>query len=253
MSFSDAIQGVIHVVRWERNMRIHLAAALLVIVFATVLGVTRLEMTALVLTIGLVFVAELFNTAVEELVDLVTPDYYPLAGLIKNISAGAVLISALTAAGVGYLVFIDYLLRLDQLVFRGQVPFHYLIILAVATVIMVIIAWKASLGQGELLRGGMPSGHTAVAFRGGGHHLADQPGLAGCGRLSAGRLSGPESSGWEDPQLVGSGGRCLGRNLDYSHLFALNRVDRRAQSDWERTDGAGVRGQGICLCSLLRI
>lgn len=164
MSFSDAIQGVIHVVRWERNMRIHLFAALMVILFATVLGVTRLEMTALVLTIGLVFVAELFNTAVEELVDLVTPDYYPLAGLIKNISAGAVLISALTAAGVGYLVFIDYLLRLDQLVFRRQVPFHYLIILAAATVIMVIIAWKASLGQTELLRGGMPSGHTAVAF-----------------------------------------------------------------------------------------
>lgn len=164
VSVLDAIQGIIHVVRVERNMRIHLCLALLVVIFATVLGVSRLEMTALILVIGIVFMAELFNTALEEIVDLVTPDYYPLAGIIKNISAGAVLVAALTAAAVGYLVFIDYILLLDEVVFRQHIPLHYLIILTLVTITMVIIGWKASLGQERLvLRGGMPSGHTALA------------------------------------------------------------------------------------------
>lgn len=88
MSFSDAMQGVAYAVRMERNMRIHLLLALLVVVFAAALGVTRLELVALILAMGLVFTAELFNTAVEEMVDLVTPDFHPLAGVIKNIAAG---------------------------------------------------------------------------------------------------------------------------------------------------------------------
>ncbi|NMB00208.1 MAG: phosphatase PAP2 family protein [Firmicutes bacterium] len=163
VSVSDAIQGIIHVVRWERNMRIHLCLGLLVVILATVLGVTRLEMTALILTIGIMFVAELVNTAIEEIVDLVTPDFYPLAGVIKNISAGAVLVAASTAVAVGYLVFIDYILQLDEVVFRQHIPLHYLIILILVTITMVIIGWKASLGQDEFLRGGMPSGHTALA------------------------------------------------------------------------------------------
>ena len=77
MSFSDAMQGVAYAVRMERNMRIHLLLALLVVVFAAALGVTRLELVALILAMGLVFTAELFNTAVEEMVDLVTPDFHP--------------------------------------------------------------------------------------------------------------------------------------------------------------------------------
>jgi diacylglycerol kinase (ATP) len=163
-SFRDAIHGVVHVVRSERNMRIHLLVGLLVVVLAGALGVTRVEMTALILTIGVMFVAELFNTAVEEVVNLITPDFHPLAGIIKNISAGAVLIAALTAVAVGYLVFIDYLIRLDELVLRRQIPLQYLIALSLAAVVMIIIGWKAGLGQTGLLRGGMPSGRTAVAF-----------------------------------------------------------------------------------------
>lgn len=163
-SFNDAIQGVIHVVRSERNMRVHLALGLLVIILATVLGVSRVELIVLILTIGIMFVAELINTAIEEIVNLITLEYHPLAAIIKNISAGAVLISALIAASVGYLVFIDYFLRFDALVFRQVIPLHYLIILTLVTVVLIIIGWKASLGHTDLLQGGMPSGHTAIAF-----------------------------------------------------------------------------------------
>ncbi len=79
-----------HVARQERNMRVHIVLGLLVVIFATVLGgVSRLETLALVLTIGIVLMAELINTAIEEVVNLITPDFHPLAGgVIKNIAAG---------------------------------------------------------------------------------------------------------------------------------------------------------------------
>lgn len=163
-SFNDAIQGIIYVVRNERNMRNHIALGLLVIILATVLGVSRLELIVLILAIGGVFFAELINTALEEVVNLITTDYHPLAGIIKNVAAGAVLVAAATAASIGYLVFIDYFLGFDALVFRQVIPLQYLIVLTLVTVVLVIVSWKARLGQEQLLRGGMPSGHTAIAF-----------------------------------------------------------------------------------------
>lgn len=163
-SFNDAMQGVVHVVRTERNMRIHLIIGLLVVILATILGVSRLELMVLLLSIGGMFVAELINTAIEEVVNLITTDYHPVAAVAKNISAGAVLVASMTSVSIGYLVFIDYFLSFDDLIFRQVIPLHYLIVLTLVTVVLVIIGWKASLGQDQLLRGGMPSGHTAVAF-----------------------------------------------------------------------------------------
>lgn len=163
-SFNDALQGIIYVVRNERNMRNHMVIGLLVIILAAVLGVSRLELVVLILTIGGVFVAELVNTAIEEVVNLITADYHPLAAIIKNVAAGAVLVAAGVAASVGYLIFIDYFLRFQNLAFRQVIPTPYLIVLTLVTVTLVIIGWKAKLGQTELLRGGMPSGHTAIAF-----------------------------------------------------------------------------------------
>jgi diacylglycerol kinase (ATP) len=104
------MRGILHVLRHERNMRIHMVSALVVLALATVLGVPRLEFLILILTIGMMFVAELINTAFEEVVNLITREYHPLAGIIKNIAAGAVLVAALTALWIGYIVFKDYLL-----------------------------------------------------------------------------------------------------------------------------------------------
>lgn len=109
-SVKDAIRGIFHVLCSERNMRIHMVAGLAVIVLAGVFQVPRLEMLILLLTIGMMFVAELFNTAFEQVVNLITEEYHPLAGIVKNIAAGAVLVAALTALCVGYIVFKDYLL-----------------------------------------------------------------------------------------------------------------------------------------------
>ena len=108
-SFGFALRGVVALLRSQANARIHLAATVSVIVLGFFLGVTHLEWCALSAAIGLVWTAEGLNTAIECVVDLVSPDPHPLAGRAKDIAAGAVLIAALIAALIGALVFIPHL------------------------------------------------------------------------------------------------------------------------------------------------
>lgn len=108
-SFNYAGKGARHVLRTQRNARIHLLAGVLVGLFAWYLGVSAVELSLLVLTITLVIVSELFNTALEEMVNLIKPEEHPLAGLVKNIAAGAVLFSALGAVVVGLIIFLPRL------------------------------------------------------------------------------------------------------------------------------------------------
>src|SRR5436189_4806130 len=99
------MEGVIHVLRTHRNMRIHFAIAVAVLVAAVAVGVSRLELIVLLLSITFVLVAEMINTAVEGTIDAATTSFDPMAKLAKDIAAGAVLISAVNAVAVGYLVF----------------------------------------------------------------------------------------------------------------------------------------------------
>jgi diacylglycerol kinase (ATP) len=166
-SFNYAIEGVIHVLRTQRNMRIHFAVAVVVIVIAAAVGVSKLELIALLISIAFVLVAEMINTAVEGAIDAATTSFDPMAKLAKDIAAGAVLIAAVNAVAVGYLVFAgkaaDKSARvLDKL---KDAPAEITLIALVLTVI-IVIATKAWTGRGTPLRGGLPSGHAAVAFAG---------------------------------------------------------------------------------------
>jgi diacylglycerol kinase (ATP) len=111
-SFRYALAGIKAAFWTEMNMRIHLAAALMVLAVGFVLRVTATEWCFLVLCIGLVWAAELFNTALEALVNLVSPVQHPLAGKVKDLAAGAVLMTALMAAVIGLIIFVPYLARL---------------------------------------------------------------------------------------------------------------------------------------------
>lgn len=108
-SFAYAIKGIWYVVVTGRNMKIHLLAAVLVVLAGFWLEVTRLEWTMLLFCIFSVLAAETFNTAIEKTVDLVTRDYHPLAKHAKNIAAGGVLITAINAVIIGILIFGPYL------------------------------------------------------------------------------------------------------------------------------------------------
>jgi diacylglycerol kinase len=103
-SFRFAIAGWRHVLRTQPNSRIHAAATVVVAGLGFWLGVGRSEWAILVITIGLVWVAELVNTAIEAVVDLASPESHPLAKVGKDVAAAAVLASAVTAVIVGLLI-----------------------------------------------------------------------------------------------------------------------------------------------------
>ena len=166
-SFNYAIEGIVHVLRTQRNMRIHFAVAVVVIIVAAAAGVSRIELIALLISIAFVLVAEMINTAVEGAIDAATTSFDPMAKLAKDIAAGAVLIASVNAVAVGYLVFAgkaaDNSARvLDRL---RNAPAEITLVALVLTV-LIVIATKAWTGRGTPLRGGLPSGHAAVAFAG---------------------------------------------------------------------------------------
>ena len=166
-SFNYAFQGIIHVLRTQRNMRIHFLVAIGVLIAALVTGVRKIELIALLLAIAFVLIAEMINTAIEAAVDVASTSFDPMAKLAKDIGAGAVLIAAINAIAVGYLVFSGHVSSessrlLDRL---SDAPAKVTLVALVLTIFLVI-ATKAITGRGTPLRGGLPSGHAAVAFAG---------------------------------------------------------------------------------------
>lgn len=166
-SLNWAFEGVIHVLRTERNMRIHFALATAVLILAFSYGVTKLELMALLVAISFVLIAEMVNTAIEATIDLATTSFDPLAKMAKDIAAGAVLIAAVNAVVIGYLVFADRLTEpSSRLVERVRDAPANLTLIALILIVLIVVASKALTGSGTPLRGGLPSGHAALAFGG---------------------------------------------------------------------------------------
>ena len=166
-SFNFALEGIIHVLRTQRNMRIHFLVAVIVLVAAVAIGVSKLELIALLLAIAFVFIAEMINSAIEQAIDVATTSFDPLAKLAKDVAAGAVLIASINAVAVGYLVFSDvFVNRSSRLIERLRDAPAELTVIALVLVIILVLATKAYTGRGTPLRGGLPSGHAAVAFGG---------------------------------------------------------------------------------------
>jgi diacylglycerol kinase (ATP) len=166
-SFNVAFEGIIHVLRTQRNMRFHFLVAAAVLIAAVAIGVERMELIALLISIAFVLIAEMINTAIEGTIDVSTTSFDPNAKLAKDIAAGAVLIATVSAVAVGYLVFSERLAdRSSRLLERlADAPAQLTLIALVLTTI-IVIATKALTHRGTPLRGGLPSGHAAVAFAG---------------------------------------------------------------------------------------
>jgi len=166
-SLNYAFEGIIHVLRTQRNMRIHFGIAFVVLVAALIVDVTKLELVALLISITFVLIAEMLNTGIEAAIDIATTSFDPMAKIAKDIAAGAVVIATVNAVIVGYLVFAGKVAdRSSNLLDRlREAPAEITLVALVLTVI-VVIATKAYTGRGTPLRGGLPSGHAAVAFAG---------------------------------------------------------------------------------------
>ncbi|AZV55801.1 diacylglycerol kinase [Clostridium sp. AWRP] len=164
-SFNYAIEGIIYSVRTQRNMKIHMIAALLVLVICFIYDLSKMEILAVIITISIVIITELFNTAVESAIDATINYYHPLAKIAKNVAAGGVLMAAANAVVVGYIIFWDKLKYINFIVMRkvkSTNPYVIFIILVIVFITTIII--KAIFGEGTPLKGGMPSGHSTIAF-----------------------------------------------------------------------------------------
>lgn len=111
-SFTYAWKGILTCAGHEQNITFHLLAAIIVIIGGFLFNITHVEWMMVMLCIGTVITAELFNSAIERLVDLISPEWNKIAGEIKDIAAGAVLVTAVAAATVGLIVFLPYVLAL---------------------------------------------------------------------------------------------------------------------------------------------
>lgn len=104
-SFGFAIKGIVYLFFFHRNMRIIFLVGIASFLLGIYLKITGFEFMILCVTISMVFVAEMFNTAIELIIDMFTDKYHVLLKIIKDISAGVVLIAALNALLIGYFIF----------------------------------------------------------------------------------------------------------------------------------------------------
>jgi len=164
-SFNCAIEGIVYVLKTQRNMRVHFGAGAIIIILAVALNLSRVEFLLIATAIFFVLFAEMVNTAAELTIDLISETYHPLARLVKDIGAGAVLLASVNAIIVGYLVCVKHI---EGRVVAGvdsikNLPL-YVTFLALVIVLVSAIIVKLIFHSGTPMRGGMPSVHSALAF-----------------------------------------------------------------------------------------
>jgi diacylglycerol kinase (ATP) len=166
-SFNHALQGVIEALKSERNLKIHFVLAFAALISALFFDFTPAEFLILIAAITLVIVAELFNTSIEAVVDLICGERkHPLAKLAKDVAAGAVFITAMNAVIVAYILFysnIDRTMVVGLAIKMKQLPI-YVTFISLLLIFLLTVTIKAATGHTKPFKGGMPSGHSAVAF-----------------------------------------------------------------------------------------
>lgn len=170
-SFNSAYAGLMYTLATQRNMRLHLLLAVVALCLGIYLNLTILRMALLILVIGFVFVTEILNTVAEIAVGFLNDDRDELKQTIKNIAAAAVLIASITASLIGYLILIKPLLHMrveDTIVRVTHSPWQATLLSLVIVLSVVTIKKLISLSKKKVipssLEGGMPSGHSAIAF-----------------------------------------------------------------------------------------
>lgn len=143
-SFGYAGKGIRYCLRCERNFRIHIVTALFVTIFSFFYDFTAAEKCVLVLTFGFVMSAEIINTAIEYTVDHISQAYSTYAKVIKDVSAGAVLVSALSAVTVGIILFADAEVLVGVLMYFYTRPLMAVLLAAGVVLSLVFIFNGAS-------------------------------------------------------------------------------------------------------------
>ena len=111
-SFKYAIEGIYSGIKEERNMKIHFIFMILVIIFGIMLKISKIEWIICIILFGFVISMELINTAIENIVDMITLEKNPKAKIIKDVAAGAVLVAAISSAIIGLIIFVPKIISL---------------------------------------------------------------------------------------------------------------------------------------------
>lgn len=164
-SANNAIHGVVISFKNERSLRIHFLAAVLVLLTGLWLQISRLNLVLLLLAITFIIMAELMNTSIEVLINAFVNKEDPNAKHAKDAAAGGVLIAVVGAVSIGYLVFFDKIrFYAPTIVDRLKMNPVHVTVIALIIVMLLSIVLKTFSKHGAPLRGGMPSGHAALAF-----------------------------------------------------------------------------------------
>lgn len=164
-SFNSAIEGFVYVFKSQRNMRLHFIIGLSVLLLAVFLNFTYIELIILSLAIVFVLFAEMFNTAIEHTIDLIKEEFHPLARIVKDVCAGAVLLSVLAAVIIGYVLFASRAgVRIEDNIIKIRESSWHVTFVILLTILHLVVLSKLLLRKGTPFRGGMPSGHSAIAF-----------------------------------------------------------------------------------------
>lgn len=171
-AWGNATNGIIYSATTQRNIRIQLVLAVIVMVLSLFYGLNTAEFLCLLFAVFMVIFAELINTAIETVVDLFVDVYHPKAKISKDVAAGAVVLAACNALVVGYFIFFkeENLKAVSDSIFNNMVksPMH-LAFVAIMLVVIAVISMKAGCSKkterGELVKEGfVPSGQSAIAF-----------------------------------------------------------------------------------------
>jgi len=164
-SANNAIEGILQATKNQRHIRFHLVSAFIILLFCFAIGLEKNEFIMITIASLLVIVAEMFNTSIEVVVDILSPQKTELARIAKDIAAGAVLVVSVGALIIGYLILWPYLIKLFSEGFwiHEHAP-ENIAILAVIINMLIVIWLKVNFGKGIPLRGGLLSGKASILF-----------------------------------------------------------------------------------------
>ena len=164
-SFNYAIQGLMYSLLSQKNMRIHYVFAIVVIIAMLFFDLNKIEFAIVFMSTIFVVFAELVNTSIESIVDLVTDEFHPMAKIAKDVAAGSVVVSAINAVVVGYIVFFNKLnlVTLKILTSIRHQSIH-LVFLGSILILICVVAIKTFTKSGTPMQGGFVSGHSALGF-----------------------------------------------------------------------------------------
>jgi diacylglycerol kinase (ATP) len=162
------MSGVVYTFKTQRHMRIHLYVVLVVLLVGMLVNFGLRELMVLLFTVSLVVIAEMFNSAIEATVDLIQPNYHPLAKFAKDIAAGAVLITSILAVVIGGLLMLGdkgwERIKINMTSESLGTPYSGRLIIGILIVFVTVLIGKGLGKRGQILRGGLVSGHSAYGF-----------------------------------------------------------------------------------------